>query len=98
LEGTSGSVALGFSLSGNTLLRHLARGAAPRPTCAVAISPPIDLENASRALSRWPARALEALVVARCRQWPERYGLEKAEDMSCGDTAAGKGRDTCYAR
>lgn len=73
VSGADDLVALGFSLSGNTLLRHLARGAPPSPTCAVAISPPIDLENASRALDRWPARAFEAHVVARCRRWPGRY-------------------------
>lgn len=72
-SGADALVALGFSLSGNTLLRHVARGASPRPTCAVVISPPIDLESASRALSRWPARAFEAFVIARCRQWPRRH-------------------------
>jgi predicted alpha/beta-fold hydrolase len=72
-SGANELVALGFSLSGNTLLRHVARGAAPRPACAVAISPPIDLESASRTLRHWPARAFEAFVVARCRRWPERY-------------------------
>lgn len=73
VSGAEALVALGFSLSGNTLLRHLARGAAPMPARAVAVSPPIDLESASRKLQRWPARAFEAFVVSRCRRWPERH-------------------------
>ena len=67
---SSGRVlAVGFSISGNTLLKWLGQGEGDLPDEAIAVAPPINLEAAARGLVRWPARGLELHVLGACRRW-----------------------------
>lgn len=62
-------LAVGYSLSGNTLLGHLGRGTGELPDCALCVSPAVDLDATSRALLRWPARAYDLWILRACRRW-----------------------------
>lgn len=62
-------LAVGYSLSGNTLLAHLGRGGGALPDLALCLSPAVDLEATSRALLRWPARAYDLWILRSCRRW-----------------------------
>lgn len=62
-------VAVGFSLSGNTLLRLAGLGEGTLPDAALCINPEIDLDCASRRLLRWPARGYDLFLLRACRRW-----------------------------
>ena len=66
---------VGFSISGNTLLRWLGDGpvAGDGNLCALAVNPVIDLETTSRHLQRWPQRAYDLWILSRCRRWIPRF-------------------------
>lgn len=63
--------AVGYSISGNTLLKLLGEGtpASDLPDYAIAVAPPIDLDEASRDLGRPRSRAYELWILRACRRW-----------------------------
>ena len=63
---------LGFSLSGNTLLKWLGGGARELPESALAVNPSIDLDETSRHLLAWPQHAYDLWLLRRCRRWVPR--------------------------
>ena len=67
-----GVAAVGYSLSGNTLLLQLGRREGPLPDRALCVSPAIDLESASRRMQRWPTRFYDLWILGACRRWVPR--------------------------
>jgi uncharacterized protein len=63
---------VGFSLSGNTLLKWLGSGARHLPEMALAVNPPIDLDHTSRGLLAWPQHAYDLWILRSCRRWTGR--------------------------
>lgn len=62
---------VGFSISGNTLLRWLGDGAldGDHPEAAIACNPPIDLDDTSRHLKRWPQHGYDLWILRATRRW-----------------------------
>lgn len=70
-------LAVGFSLSGNTLLKLAGEGKEQPPELALAICSPVSLEDSSADLLRWPAHAYDWWLLRSCRRWvPELRGLD----------------------
>ena len=63
---------VGFSLSGNSLLKWLGEGHGDRPDAALAVNPAIDLEQCSRHLLGWPQHAYDLWILRSCRRWVPR--------------------------
>lgn len=63
---------VGFSLSGNTLLKGLGEEGGPRPEAALAVNPAVDLDLTSRHLLRWPQRGYDLWILRACRRWVPR--------------------------
>ncbi len=73
--GTERALAVGFSLSGNTLLKMVGERAERPPELALAICCPVSLNDASNDLLRWPAHAYDWWLLHSCRRWvPELRG------------------------
>lgn len=79
--------AVGYSLGGNVLLKHLAEaGPECRPDAAVAVSVPFDLASAADHMARGPGRfyssfflcSLRRKVRIKARRFPDAYDLEGA--------------------
>ncbi len=68
-SGTPRVFAVGFSISGNTLLALLGRGTAYTPELSLAVCPPIDLDAASHDLRRPRSKAYDLWVLRSCRRW-----------------------------
>ncbi|QDV05094.1 putative hydrolase [Planctomycetes bacterium Poly30] len=67
--------AVGYSISGNTLLKLLGHGTEHAPELSVAICPPIDLDAASHDLRHPRSKAYDLWVLRSCRRWvPELTG------------------------
>ena len=62
-------LAIGFSISGNTLLKHLGNGRGDLPDAAIAVAPPVDLDGCSRDLLRMRSRAFDLWILRHCRRW-----------------------------
>ncbi|MFT5732662.1 MAG: putative alpha/beta-fold hydrolase [Planctomycetota bacterium] len=61
--------AVGYSISGNTLLKLLGRGTTHAPELSVAVCPPIDLDAASHDLRHPRSKAYDLWVLRSCRRW-----------------------------
>ena len=61
-------IVVGFSLSGNTLLKHLALSKT-LPDAAIAVNPPVDLESTSLHLLRGFRRLYDFRILQSCRRW-----------------------------
>ncbi|MDA1265153.1 MAG: alpha/beta fold hydrolase [Planctomycetota bacterium] len=60
---------VGFSLSGNTLLKWLGEAATDHPEVAFALNPGIDLDLVSRHLLGWPQHGYDLWILRSCRRW-----------------------------
>lgn len=67
--GTQRVLAVGFSLSGNTLLKLVGERQEQPPELALAVCPPVDLDAVSRDLLRWPNHAYDLWLLRSCRRW-----------------------------
>ena len=67
--GTQCVLAVGFSLSGNTLLKLLGERKEQPPELALAVCPPVDLDAASKDLLRWPKHVYDLWLLHSCRRW-----------------------------
>ena len=56
---------VGFSISGNTVLKLMGDPGEDRPDAAIAVAPPVDLDRASREI----ARAYDLWILRSCRRW-----------------------------
>lgn len=61
--------AVGFSISGNTLLKHLGASGLDLPDAAIAVAPPLDLDACSRDLLRPKSRPFDLWILRSCRRW-----------------------------
>lgn len=62
-------LAVGYSISGNTVLKLMAEGREPRPDFAIAVAPPLDLDRASMDLLRPSSRPYDLWILRSCRRW-----------------------------
>lgn len=68
-SGTERLFAVGYSISGNTLLKLLGQRPAAPPELSLAVCPPIDLDAASHDLRRLRSKAYDLWVLRSCRRW-----------------------------
>ncbi len=61
--------AVGYSISGNTLLKFLSQRPAEPPELSVAVCPPIDLDACSHDLRRPRSKGYDLWVLRSCRRW-----------------------------
>lgn len=61
--------AVGYSISGNTLLKHLGEGGRDLPDAAIAVAPPVDLDACSQDLLRLKSRPFDLWILRSCRRW-----------------------------
>ncbi len=81
IDEPAGIVALGYSLGGNVLLKHLGEaGMAARLRGAVAISVPLDLCAASRTMRRPRNRLYHDYILNRMKEEATAAGAELSED------------------
>lgn len=96
-------IAIGFSLSGNTLLLLQSRGGGP--DAAIAVNPPIDLAAASDAISAGFNRIYDVRFVHGCRRDPRSRGsgilpwhtLRQVDDLYTAPAAGFRDADHYYA-
>jgi predicted alpha/beta-fold hydrolase len=97
-------VAIGFSLSGNTLLLLMARGGGP--DAAIAVNPPIDLAASADAISSGLNRVYDFRFVRQCRRDPRSRGaglrpwhtLREVDELYTAPAAGFVDADDYYAR
>lgn len=78
---------VGFSISGNTVLKLMGSVAEERPDAAIAVAPPVDLDRASQEI----ARAYDLWILRSCRRWIPRL---RGEDAAIGPVPALSGLRT----
>jgi len=78
---------VGFSISGNTVLKLMGAEGETRPDAAIAVAPPVDLDRASREI----ARAYDLWILRSCRRWIPRL---RGDDAGIGPVPALSGLRT----